>query len=296
MVRSMTGFGESTREGERGTLRVEIKSVNHRFFNSNIRLPNGADRWEAKVVELLKESVQRGHVSYTLGFDRAAGPREVPLPELDVERARAYQSALRRLQDELGLPGEVDVSLLARFNEIFRADPSARVFEIEEEQLVGMTRDALAGLVEQRRAEGRRLEEDLRRALAVLLELAAVVERRAPERLLAERERLRAQVRDLSEAVEVDEDRLAREIAYLAERWDINEELVRLRSHVHLFTEALDGPEHEGVGKRLGFIVQEMNREVNTIASKANDSAIQRAAVSMKEEIERVREQVENIE
>ncbi|MCA9736770.1 MAG: YicC/YloC family endoribonuclease [Gemmatimonadota bacterium] len=296
MIRSMTGFGECTRETERGTLRVEIKSVNHRFFNSSIRLPSGADRWEARVVELLKESVQRGHVTYSLGWERGSISRDGTLPELDLERARAYHGALLQMQEELGLAGPPDLRTMARFSDLFRADPGARVFEIEEDLLVEMTRAALVGFVEQRRAEGTRLEADLRRALGVLLELAAVVEERAPQRLLAERDRLRTQIRELTEGVEVDEDRLAREVAYLAERWDLNEELVRLRSHVQLFTEALDGPDHEGVGKRLGFVVQEMNREANTIASKANDATIQRAAVGMKEEIERIREQVENVE
>jgi len=122
------------------------------------------------------------------------------------------------------------------------------------------------------------------------------VEERAPVRLGEQRDRLREQVRELTEQVEVDEDRLAREIAYLAERWDINEEIVRFRSHVELFGEALAGDGSEPVGKRLGFLVQEMNREANTIASKANDAAVAQAAMGLKEEIERVREQVENVE
>ena len=119
---------------------------------------------------------------------------------------------------------------------------------------------------------------------------------RAPARLEEQRDRLREQVRELTEQVEVDEDRLAREIAYLAERWDINEEVVRFRSHVELFGEALSGDGSEPVGKRLGFLVQEMNREANTIASKANDTLIAQAAMGLKEEIERIREQVENVE
>ena len=129
-----------------------------------------------------------------------------------------------------------------------------------------------------------------------MAEALARVETRAPERLVAERDRLREAVRELAEQVPLDEDRLAREIAYLAERWDINEELVRLRSHIGLFQEALSADGEEPVGKRLGFLVQEMHREVNTIGSKANDSEISHDSVRLKEEVERIREQVENIE
>ena len=124
----------------------------------------------------------------------------------------------------------------------------------------------------------------------------AVVEERAPERLVRERDRLREAVRELAAQVDVDEDRLAREVAYLAERWDINEEVVRFRSHLVAFREALDGEGAEAVGKRLGFLVQEMHREANTIGSKANDAVIAQASVALKEEIERLREQVENVE
>jgi len=292
----MTGFGECTRETEQGTVRIEIKSVNHRFFNANVRLPSGTDRLEAKVLEWLKGSVQRGHVTLSCNVDRTTAAAPPGLPELDLERARAYHAALGRLQEELHLSGEIDLRAMSRFGDLFRTDAGPRGITLEAEFLEEMVGEALAGLVDQRRTEGARLETDLRRSLEVLLKLTAHVETQAPARLSTERDRLREQIRELTESVEVDEDRLAREIAYLAERWDVNEEVVRLRSHVALFEESLDGPDGEVAGKRLGFVVQEMNREANTIASKANDPDIQRAAVGMKEEIERIREQVENVE
>ena len=296
MIRSMTGFGECTRETEQGTVRIEIKSVNHRFFNANVRLPSGTDRLEARVLEWLKGSVQRGHVTLSCNVDRSTATTPPGLPELDLERARAYHAALGQLKETLDLSGEVDLRTLTRVGDLFRTEAGPRGIVLEAEFLEEMVQEALRGLVEQRRAEGARLEIDLRRSLGVLSELTTRVETQAPARLRAERDRLREQIRELTEAVEVDEDRLAREIAYLAERWDVNEEVVRLRSHVALFGESLDGPDDEVAGKRLGFIVQEMNREANTIASKANDPDIQRAAVGMKEEIERIREQVENVE
>jgi uncharacterized protein (TIGR00255 family) len=147
-----------------------------------------------------------------------------------------------------------------------------------------------------REAEGARLQRDLEEHLQAIEEALVRVEANAPERLVAERDRLRTAVAGLIETHSVDEDRLAREIAYLAEKWDINEEIVRFRSHVELFNEALRAEASEPVGKRLGFLVQEMNREANTIGSKANDAHIAQTAVSLKEEVERLREQLENVE
>jgi uncharacterized protein (TIGR00255 family) len=154
---------------------------------------------------------------------------------------------------------------------------------------------AAAAVLTMRESEGARLHDDLRERLAAMASALETVRARAPDRLLAERDRLRAQIAELALQEEVDEDRLAREVAYLAEKWDINEELVRLGAHLDAFAEAM-ATEAGPVGKRLSFLVQEMHREANTIGSKANDTAIAHASVALKEEIERVREQVENIE
>ena len=159
-----------------------------------------------------------------------------------------------------------------------------------------LTQSAAAEVVALREAEGARLQRDLEEHLTAIEEALVRVEARAPERLVAERDRLRAAVAELTETHTVDEDRLAREIAYLAEKWDINEEIVRFRSHVELFNEALQAEASEPVGKRLGFLVQEMNREANTIGSKANDAQVAQTAVTLKEEVERLREQLENVE
>ena len=167
---------------------------------------------------------------------------------------------------------------------------------VEVDVLREMAEEAARGLLALREAEGARLEDDLKGRLEAMSASLDIVEARAPERLVRERDRLREAVKELSDQVEVDEDRLAREIAYLAEKWDINEEIVRFRSHLELFAEALSGDASAAVGKRLGFLVQEMHREANTLGSKANDAVIGEAAIAMKEEIERVREQVENVE
>lgn len=296
MIRSMTGWGEAERDTLSGRLRVEIKTVNHRHFNASLRTPHGFDRYEADIQAWLRSGLPRGHVSYSLTLGRN-GAGAADLPDLDLVRAERYRELLQRLKDELGLAGDVEVGHVARFGDIFRApDETWAAPEVEPEILREVTEQAVRAVVVMRESEGRRLAEDLEGRIAAMAAQLDVVAARAPERLVAERDRLRAAVQELSGQDTVDEERLAREIAYLAERWDINEELVRFRAHIEHFRETMAAPAEEPVGKRLGFLVQEMHREANTIGSKANDVGIARASVAIKEEIERLREQLENVE
>lgn len=295
MIRSMTGYGEAERESPAGRLRLEVKTVNHRFFNTSIKTPSGFDKFEREIAEALKRHLSRGHVSAFLTIDRSA-TESGTARQIDLDRARQIRASLESLQSELGVPGEVDLGMLARFDDLFRAPEQDRTEGVDAELVRSLAEDAGRSVRSLREAEGARLRADLEGRLSAMAEALDRVETRAPERLVTERDRLREAVKELSEQVPVDEDRLAREIAYLAERWDINEELVRLRSHIGLFQEALSADGEEPVGKRLGFLVQEMHREVNTIGSKANDSEISHDSVRLKEEVERIREQVENIE
>jgi uncharacterized protein (TIGR00255 family) len=293
----MTGFGEAVHASRDGTLRVEIKAVNHRFLNTVVRAPQGLDRLEHDVQSWLRPHMTRGHVQVNVSLEVAGAGADGGLPELDIERARHYATLLRRLRDELELPGGPDVTAVARFGEIFRSpDGSRAVASVDPALLRQLVEAAAKSVVVMREAEGQRLRDDMEARLASLDEQLARVVARAPERLTRERDRLRAAIRELTEQAEVDEDRLAREVAYMAERWDLNEEIVRFRSHVDAFREGLAQESGEAVGKRLSFLVQEMHREVNTMAAKANDADIARATVVMKEEIERLREQIENVE
>jgi uncharacterized protein (TIGR00255 family) len=291
----MTGYGEAERDTPAGRLRLEVKTVNHRFFNPSIKTPAGFDRFERDLTEVLRRHVSRGHVSAYVSVDRRTAEGDDG-PRVDLDKARQYGEALEAVREALDLPGTVDLSMLARFSDVFRPPEPEGVPPVEVEVLTEMAEEAARGLLSLREAEGARLEEDLRGRLRAMSAHLDAVEARAPERLVRERDRLRQAVRELSDQVEVDEDRLAREIAYLAEKWDINEEIVRFRSHLELFTEALAGDASAAVGKRLGFLVQEMHREANTLGQKANDTVIGEAAMALKEEIERVREQVENVE
>ncbi|MDE2772301.1 MAG: YicC family protein [Gemmatimonadota bacterium] len=293
MIRSMTGWGEAERVTPAGRLRVEIRTVNHRHFNASLRTPHGFDRLEADIQSWIRPRIARGHVSYQLFVEHGGERGAAALPALDLDRALHYRDLIRRLRQELGLAGDVDVGDVVRLGGVFRA-PAA--VDVDPEAVRGVTEEAVHSLVATRESEGSRLAEDLLERLGAIEQGLERVRERAPARLAAERDRLRAAVRELTAEESTDEERLAREIAYLAEKWDINEELVRFRAHVEHFRETLAAPRYEPVGKRLGFLVQEMQREANTIGAKANDLAIARAAMAIKEEIERLREQLENVE
>lgn len=295
MIHSMTGYGEAARETEHGRLRAEIRTLNHRFFHAHLRTPRGCERHHARIERWLKKWLPRGHVSYSLTLD----PGEDAEPELlvDVERARAWAASLERLAAELRLDGRIGLDTLIRLQGVVRSGESARPErDIDEDDLRRVTEEAARAAVRMRRTEGERLEADLLGVLAGMREQLGRVEERAPARLAGERDRLGAAIQDLLGDVPADPERIAREIAHLAERWDINEEIVRLRSHMRLFEDTLDGSEEAPAGKRLGFIMQEMHREANTIGAKANDARMAVWVMSLKEGVERIREQLENIQ
>lgn len=296
MIRSMTGYGEAERETPIGRIRAEIRTVNHRYFSANLRLATLLERFEPQIREWLRGHFPRGHVNFSIRLEGAAlGNGGSPLV-LDVERAKAYQSLLTDLKRHLGLPGEVDVALLSRFGDLFRPADSIDAEPLEASHVQEVVDAAARATLLMRDQEGQRLEQDLRERLAAIDAALVRIAERAPARLAAERDRLRKAVNDLSEGVGVDEERLAREVAFLAERWDISEEIVRLRSHLELFEQTLAAAAEEPVGKRLGFLTQEMHRETNTIGSKANDAEIEHRVIAIKEELERLREQIENVE
>lgn len=296
MIRSMTGFGDAERETAAGTLRVEVRTVNHRHLNANFRLPNALMRWEGDMREWLRAHFQRGHVNCSVRLEPPAGaPRGM---RLDPERVQSYLALMHELRERYGVVGEPDLSLITRFNDVFVRDegPAEEAAEVAAEDLRAVLDEAARRAVVMREDEGRRLHDDMEGRIRAIEAALSVVEQRAPERLVAERDRLQRAVQELAAGVAVDPDRLAQEVAYLAERWDVNEELVRFRSHNALFRELMRADAAEPVGKRLSFLVQEMHREANTIGSKANDAAIAHRVVAVKDEIERLREQVENVE
>ncbi len=298
MIRSMTGYGEAAGVTVAGPVRVELRTVNHRYLNVSARLPGSLGRWETELREWLRGPFSRGHVNCTVRFDRDSDAAASPGLRLDEERVQTYLSLFQELRDRFGVAGEPDLSLLARYNDIIVRDEEAGIDAADEvgEELKTIVLAAARAVVEMREEEGRRLEADLRERVVSIEAALRAIQELAPKRLHAERERLTAAVQALLDGRQADQDRIAQEIALLAERWDVSEELVRFRSHNELFVQFLDAASQEPVGKRLSFLVQEMHREANTIGSKANDSGIAHLVVTIKDELERLREQVENVE
>lgn len=287
----MTGFGSAEGNVRDGRVRVEIRTVNHRFFNPQLKLPSDLLGIEAELRERLRAVLGRGHVTVTVRW--VERPSTHPILTVDLERARAVLGALRELKRALRLKGDVDLAFVARQPDILLAREADEV-PLVWGDLEPAVAAATAEVVAMREREGAALAHDLSERLSELDRLSAYVARRAPERLEAERERLRRTVADLMAAAPLDEQRLVTEVALLADRMDVTEELVRLRTHLAACRDALRS--QEPVGKRLGFLAQELLRETNTIGAKANDVEITHAVIAMKGELEKLREQLENLE
>ena len=292
MPLSMTGFGAAEGLVAGGVLRVEIRTVNHRYFNLAARLPADLTAFETDLRDRLRRDFERGHLAVQI---RWTTPPTVAVGILAVNAARAREAVarLRELQVAAGLSGEIPLDLVARQPDVFIAS-DAETSAGQWAELEPIVAEAARQCREARLREGAVLAEELRLRLTGIAEESARLAVQAPLRLVRERERVRRVVAELLNGHAVDEQRLAQEIAFLAERLDVTEELVRLRAHLDACQVALAG---EGpIGKRLGFLAQELGREVNTIGSKANDAAMQHAVVAMKGELERFREQLENLE
>ena len=288
---SMTGFGAAEGPVAGGHLRVEIRTVNHRFFNPAFKLPSDLAALELELRERLRREFERGHVAVSMRW--VNGGQSSGGLQLNVERAREAMARLRELQTAVGISGEISLDLLARQMDVLTVSngESATISWAEVEPIVGHAATACRAM---RRREGDALATELRQRLSELARLTRDIDARAPERLVQERDRLRASVAELLDGRVVDELRLNQELAFLAEKLDITEELVRLKAHFGAVEQALGST--GGVGKQLGFLVQEMGREINTIGSKAGDAAIAQAVIAMKGELEKFREQVENLE
>lgn len=289
----MTGFGRGTAQAGATTATVEVRTVNGRFAEANVRGPRVLNPHEAEIVALVKEAISRGNATVSVSLDREEAEADLAV---DTAAASRIGRALREAAEAAGLgPDAVTLADLLRFPEVLR--PAEADAEAEEAEAWEATRAALAEalgkLDAMRLAEGAALHDALGAHADDLLVHTSAVEERAPRRVEEHRARLVEKLEDLLGDDRLDRARLETEIALLADKLDVTEETVRLRSHVAQFREALDA--NEPVGRRLNFIAQEMNREANTIASKANDPALAEHAVGMKEALEKIREQVANV-
>ena len=286
----MTGFGAAA--GPVGTARVsvELRTVNHRFFNPNLKLPAELSRWEGEVREALRRAIMRGHVTLVARIERESAGAAV----VDEKRFAEALDLLRRLQHDHRLE-EVTLATVLRMPDVVTSERAAEVGGTAE-ALVAIVREAVTALTTMREAEGGRLAAVLDERIAVVEKALDRVAARAPERVVAERERLRAAVVELTGSATIDEQRIAQEVALLADRLDVAEEIDRFRAHISAFRDTLRRTDAEPVGKRLTFLLQEMVREANTTGSKARDVAMTHDVVAVKEELERIAEQVENLE
>ncbi|MDQ6872547.1 MAG: YicC family protein [Gemmatimonadota bacterium] len=286
----MTGFGAA--DGLVGDARatVEIRTVNHRFFSPNLKLPAAFGRWEGEIRELLRQKIARGHVTLTARIDR-----DSTAPVIDETRLAHYLTALKALQKKHKLAGELDLSTLLRLPDVISA-PSDVVEPRVGDALVKLVATAVDNLSAMRKAEGAQLSGFLLERVDVIESRLASTQKRAPVRLKEQHDRVKRTVGELIGGAGADPQRIAQEIAILADKLDIAEELDRFRSHLSAFRDTTRSKTNDPVGKRLGFILQEMLREANTIGSKANDAPILEDVIAIKEELERIREQVENLE
>jgi uncharacterized protein (TIGR00255 family) len=287
----MTGFGAAEGPVAGGRLRVEIRTVNHRHFNLAPKLPGDLNALEGELRERLRRDFDRGHVAVQLRW--AEYPTRVAGVGVDLERAKLVASRLRELQAALGLAGEVTLELIARQPDVLTASKEGEV-DIAWAEVEPIVASAAGECRAMRAREGEALASELRHRVAVMGEMLDRIAARAPDRLVHERDRLRAAVAQLLDGRPVDDGRLAQEIAFQADRLDITEELVRFRAHIDAVREALAA--ERPAGKQLGFLAQELGREVNTIGSKANDAEITQQVIAMKGELEKFREQLENLE
>jgi uncharacterized protein (TIGR00255 family) len=289
----MTGFGSAEAGVLGGRLRVDIRTVNHRYFNPQLKLPAELSGIEGELRERLRRLLERGHVAVTARWIEAPA-RDGGGLAVDLARARQVVAAAKELKKKLKLKGEVDLAFVARQPDVLAAATNGAETAVPWADVKPIVEQAARDVLVMREREGGALALELAGRLDALERGAATIARRAPERLTAEHRRLKQAVADLAGGVQVDEQRLALEVALLADKVDITEELVRFGTHLGACRQALASA--EAVGKQLGFLAQELLREVNTMGSKANDAAITQAVIAMKGELEKFREQLENLE
>ena len=292
MIKSMTGFGRCEVLKDSRKFTVELKSVNHRYLDVNIRMPKKLNFFETSIRTLLKSYADRGKVDIFITYEDLS-QSQVSV-KYNAALAAEYLKYLNQMAEEFSLDNDVRVSTLSRYPEVFTMEECSE----DEDELWNGLKEALEGafsqFVEMRTKEGERLKEDILLKLDLLNEQIRFIEERSPQIIAEYRTKLEEKMRELLEDTQIDDNRIAAEVILFADKICTDEEVVRLKSHIQHMKETLE--ESNGIGRKLDFIAQEMNREANTILSKANDLDISNRAISLKTEIEKIREQIQNIE
>ena len=292
MIKSMTGFGRCEVLKDSRKFTVELKSVNHRYLDVNIRMPKKLNFFETSIRTLLKSYADRGKVDIFITYEDLS-QSQVSV-KYNAALAAEYLKYLNQMAEEFSLDNDVRVSTLSRYPEVFTMEECSE----DEDELWNGLKEALEGafsqFVEMRTKEGERLKEDILLKLDLLSEQIRFIEERSPQIIAEYRTKLEEKMRELLEDTQIDDNRIAAEVILFADKICTDEEVVRLKSHIQHMKETLE--ESNGIGRKLDFIAQEMNREANTILSKAYDLDISNRAISLKTEIEKIREQIQNIE
>ena len=291
---SMTGYGRAEAQIEGRKWNIEIKSLNHRYVEIITRLPNAISPLEVEIKKRVGERIFRGRIEISIQADAESGPDNGVQYSLNVPLLKNYHSLLVRIKEELNLREEIDLRTLVRFKEIFvpsetRFDPAAAWGGLQK-----TLDEALDALIRMRQVEGEVLKKDFLARLDTLARHLDSAKARAPRTVLETKQRLQERIRELTEGLEMDPVRLSQEVALLAEKSDITEEIVRFESHIGQMGKLLQG--RDSIGRKLDFLLQEMGREVNTIGSKSNDIAIAQDVIELKSELAKLREQAQNVE
>lgn len=292
MVKSMTGFGRCEKATEEYKAVVEIKSVNHKYCDISIKLPKKLNQFEVAIRNILKEYIKRGKADVYISYENLiTGNVQV---KYNRELAKSYAESIRSIGDDFGINTEFSAALLSRYPEVLTledvADDETQIFERVEEVL----RTACENFVKSRMDEGEHLKKDLLEKLDFISETVDYIVERSPAVVNEYRTRLKSKVEELLGGVQVDESVLATEITVYADKMCVDEEMVRLKSHIVSMKKTFE--DDDSIGRKLDFIAQELNREANTTLSKSSDVSISDKAIELKTEIEKIREQIQNIE
>lgn len=292
MIKSMTGYGRQETVVEGKKISVEIKSVNHRFSDYNIKVPRYYAFLEDKVRSEVSARMARGKVDVFVNIESyEQADKDIILNE---DLAQSYIEALKSLRDKFDLKDDISVMQVARYTEIFQAERREEDEESLWKNVDGVLLEALEAFCAMRAREGERIEQDLRDRVAFMQQLAQKIDERSPQTVEEYKSRLYDKIQEVLDGQDIEESRVLTEVAIFADKVAVNEEVVRLASHFEEFYGILDSG--EPAGRKLDFLIQEINREINTIGSKANDIDIARMVVELKAELEKLREQVQNIE
>jgi uncharacterized protein (TIGR00255 family) len=293
MIKSMTGFGRCENQNEEYSCKAEIRSVNNRYIDINTRFPKSMMTLDNTVKKLIKSRCARGSFDLNISIERINGNSGDQILEPNIELAKQYRQAFKKIKSSLELEGEIDINLLLSMKDIVKVE-AVEVDPSREELVHATVEDALTALIKMREEEGKHLQKDILFRLEAIEKNGDIIKSRQAESVQAYKERLEERIKTLSDGVEVDPQRIAQETAIMADRCDVTEEVVRLDSHIRQFKKLIDG--NQPIGRKLEFLIQEINRETNTIGSKTIDSEVSQLVIEIKSDLEKIREQLQNIE